>query len=41
MLVSSVPSWTIWGEQATQGEVQAVEPEKVIKEKEDGTKRKF
>ena len=31
---------TIWEEQATQGEVEAVEPKKVVEEKEDGTKRK-
>ena len=32
---------TIWGEQATQGEVEAVEPEKVVEEEEDGTKRRI
>ena len=32
---------TIWGEQATQGEVEAVEPEKVVEEEEDGTKEEF
>ena len=32
---------TIWGEQATQGEVEAVEPEKVVEEEEDETKRRI
>ena len=32
---------TIWGEQATQGKVEALEPEKVVEEEEDGTKRKI
>ena len=32
---------TIWGEQATLGEVEAVEPEKVVEEEEDETKRKI
>ena len=29
------------GEQAAQGEKEAVEPEKVVEEEEDGTKRKI
>ena len=32
---------TIWGEQATQDEVEAVEPEKVVEEEEDGIKRRI
>ena len=32
---------TIWVDQATQGEVEAVDPEKVVEEEEDGTKRRI
>ena len=32
---------TIWGEQAAQGKVEAVEPEKVVEEEEDGIKRRI
>ena len=32
---------TIWGDQATQGEVEAVDPAKVVEEEEDGTKRRI
>ena len=32
---------TIWVNQATQGEVEAVDPEKVVEEEEDGTKRRI
>ena len=32
---------TIWVNQATQGEVEAVDPEKVVEEEEDGAKRRF
>ena len=32
---------TIWVDQATQGEVGAVDPEKVVEEEEDGTKRRI
>ena len=32
---------TIWEDQATQGKVEVVEPEKVVEAEEDGTKRKI
>ena len=32
---------SIWGEQETQDGVEAVDPEKVVEEKEDGTRRRI